>query len=373
MRRSGSPCEGLEGLRRALAKHAGADGTAPGLAPTAPAPGLDEEGAAALSPIRARQRKSVLLVDDDPQTREAAVAELLHADVPVRAFDDGNAALAAIAEEKPDVIALEIGLAGDMGGKDLVNMIKATMEWVDIPVILWTRVAVASHREARQIHGADEVVQKSSVAPPRLPPASSPSSAARKPEVEPRLVLASASPRRARILRDLGVGFRVVVSHEDESLVPGEDGPAAVERLARAKALAVASQERLPVLAADTEVLCDGHILGKPSDERDAVAMLRRLAGRAHEVVTGVCVVRGEIARSGVERSVVRLAPMTEEELRWYAATGEPLDKAGGYHIDGKGALFIETVDGSPSNVAGLPVRLLLRLVREAALELGLP
>ena len=138
-------------------------------------------------------------------------------------------------------------------------------------------------------------------------------------------------------------------------------------------ALAVARQERLPVLAADTEVLCDGHILGKPSDERDAVAMLRRLAGRAHEVVTGVCVVRGEIARSGVERSVVRLAPMTEEELRWYAATGEPLDKAGGYHIDGRGALFIETVDGSPSNVAGLPVRLLLRLVREAALELGLP
>ena len=191
--------------------------------------------------------------------------------------------------------------------------------------------------------------------------------------MEPRLVLASASPRRARILRDLGVGFRVVVSHEDESLVPGEDGPAAVERLARAKALAVARQERLPVLAADTEVLCDGHILGKPSDERDAVAMLRRLAGRAHEVVTGVCVVRGEIARSGVERSVVRLAPMTEEELRWYAATGEPLDKAGGYHIDGRGALFIETVDGSPSNVAGLPVRLLLRLVREAALDLGLP
>jgi septum formation protein len=101
--------------------------------------------------------------------------------------------------------------------------------------------------------------------------------------------------------------------------------------------------------------------------------MLRRLAGRAHEGVTGVCVARGEIARSGVERSVVRLAPMTEEELRWYAATGEPLDKAGGYHIDGKGALFIENVDGSPSNVAGLPVRLVLRLVRESGLELGLP
>ena len=191
--------------------------------------------------------------------------------------------------------------------------------------------------------------------------------------MEPRLVLASASPRRARILRDLGVSFRVLVSHEDESLQPGEDGAAAVERLARAKALAVAPGEPLPVLAADTEVLCDGHILGKPADEQDALAMLRRLQGRAHEVVTGVCVVSRGVARSGVERSVVRFAPMSERELAWYAATGEPLDKAGGYHVDGKGALFIETVEGSPSNVAGLPVRLLLRLVREAGLDLGLP
>lgn len=167
--------------------------------------------------------------------------------------------------------------------------------------------------------------------------------------------------------------FRVVVSHEDESLVPGEDGPAAVERLARAKAIAVAHEEALPVLAADTEVLCDGHVLGKPADERDAVAMLKRLEGRAHEVVTGVCLVADGVVRSGVERSLVRFAPMTDEEVRWYAASGEPLDKAGGYHVDGKGALFIETVEGSPSNVAGLPVRLVLRLVREAGLELGLP
>jgi len=191
--------------------------------------------------------------------------------------------------------------------------------------------------------------------------------------VEPRLVLASASPRRARILRELGVPFRVVVSHEDESLRPGEDGAAAVERLARAKALAVAREEALPVVAADTEVLCDGHILGKPADEKDAVAMLGRLAGRTHEVVTGVCVVAAGAAVSGVERSVVRLAPMSAAELAWYAATGEPLDKAGGYHVDGKGALFIESVEGSPSNVAGLPVRLLLRLAREAGLDLGLP
>jgi septum formation protein len=191
--------------------------------------------------------------------------------------------------------------------------------------------------------------------------------------LKPRLVLASASPRRAHILSTLGVSFRVEVSHEDESLQPGEDGAAAVERLARAKALAVAGREALPVLAADTEVLCDGHILGKPADERDAIAMLHRLAGRAHEVVTGVCVVSRGVARSGVERSVVRFAPMSEDEVAWYAATGEPLDKAGGYHVDGKGALFIETVEGSPSNVAGLPVRLLLRLVRESDVDLGLP
>ncbi len=191
--------------------------------------------------------------------------------------------------------------------------------------------------------------------------------------MEPRLVLASASPRRARILRGLGVSFRVLVSHEDESLRPGEEGSAAVERLARAKALAVAKEESLPVLAADTEVLCDGHVLGKPADEQDAVAMLRRLQGRAHDVVTGVCVVAGGVARSGVELSVVRFAPMSEAELAWYAASGEPLDKAGAYHVGGKGALFVETVEGSPSNVAGLPVRLLLRLVREAGLDLGLP
>ncbi len=191
--------------------------------------------------------------------------------------------------------------------------------------------------------------------------------------MEPRLVLASASPRRARILRDLRVPFRVVVSHEDETLRAGEDGPAAVERLARAKALSVARDEVLPVLAADTEVLCDGHILGKPDGEEGAVAMLRRLAGRSHEVVTGVCLVAGGVPRSGVERSTVVFAPMSEAELAWYAATGEPLDKAGGYHVDGRGALFVETVEGSPSNVAGLPVRLVLRLVREAGLELGFP
>jgi CheY-like chemotaxis protein/DNA-directed RNA polymerase subunit RPC12/RpoP len=115
-----------------------------------------------LSPIRARRQKTVLLVDDDPKTSEAAVKELTQADVPVRSVDEGNAALAAIAEEKPDVIILELGLGGEMGGKDLINMIKATMEWVDVPIILWTREAVSTQKEARQEHGADELVTKKS-------------------------------------------------------------------------------------------------------------------------------------------------------------------------------------------------------------------
>lgn len=187
---------------------------------------------------------------------------------------------------------------------------------------------------------------------------------------EPRLVLASASPRRAHILRTLGVAFRVVVSEADETLAPGETGEAAVERLARRKAAVVAGGESLPVLAADTEVLCLGRILGKPGSEEAALAMLELLAGRAHDVVTGVCLAHRGVLRSGVERSVVTMAPMTEAERRWYVTTGEPLDKAGGYHVDGKGALFIESVTGSPSNVAGLPVRLVRRLFLEAGIDL---
>ena len=188
----------------------------------------------------------------------------------------------------------------------------------------------------------------------------------------PRLVLASASPRRAHILRTLGIPFRVVVSAVDETLEPGEAGAVAVERLARAKAREVACHESLPVLAADTEVVCDGRVLGKPDSEGAALDMLAGLHSRTHEVVTGLCLVHEGVLRSDVERSLVTLGPMTEAERRWYVATGEPMDKAGGYHVDGRGALFITKVSGSPSNVAGLPVRLLLRLAREAGVDLGL-
>ena len=185
------------------------------------------------------------------------------------------------------------------------------------------------------------------------------------------LVLASASPRRALILRALGVGFRVVVSGADESLEPGEDAPAAAERLARVKAASVARSEPPPILAADTVVVCEGRILGKPSSPDEAREMLGLLAGRTHQVVTGLCLVANGRTASGIERTAVTFAPMSAAEIDWYVSTGEPMDKAGAYHVDGRGALFVASVSGSPSNVAGLPVRLLRRLARESGLDLG--
>jgi septum formation protein len=189
----------------------------------------------------------------------------------------------------------------------------------------------------------------------------------------PVLVLASGSPRRAQILAALGLPFRVAVSHIDETLRPGEEAAAAAERLARAKATAVGPRETLPVLAADTVVACAGRILGKPATADEAAGMLRLLSGRTHQVVTGVCLFADGRPRSGVETTVVTMARLGEDQIRWYAATDEPYDKAGGYHVDGRGSLFIESVQGSPSNVAGLPVRLVWRLIREAGLGLGLP
>jgi CheY-like chemotaxis protein len=137
-------------------------------APLEPAWGLEgpshESSAgspAPAAPARARRRqKTALLVDDDPGAREAAVAALREAQVPVRAVSEGNGALAAIASEKPDVIVLELDITGPMSGRDVVNMIKATMEWVDIPIVLYTRSAIASQKEARQIHGGDDYVAK---------------------------------------------------------------------------------------------------------------------------------------------------------------------------------------------------------------------
>jgi CheY-like chemotaxis protein len=115
---------------------------------------------AVTAPLRSRKRKSVLLVDDDAKTRALATAAFEKAEVPVRAVGDGNSALSALADDKSDVLVLELGMGGAMAAKDVVNMIKATMEWVDIPIVLYTRMPVASQKEARQIHGADEIVPK---------------------------------------------------------------------------------------------------------------------------------------------------------------------------------------------------------------------
>ena len=183
-----------------------------------------------------------------------------------------------------------------------------------------------------------------------------------------RLLLASSSPRRAEILGALGIPFDVAAVDVDESLLPGESGRDAAVRLARAKAAAAAALHSGKwVLAADTLVLIDGTVLGKPRDDAEAAAMLRRLAGREHWVVTAVSLLKDagpEIA--AVEESRVRIAPLDEEEIRWYVATGEPRDKAGAYAVQGLGARFVESVDGSFSNVMGLPARSVYRLLRQA-------
>ena len=186
----------------------------------------------------------------------------------------------------------------------------------------------------------------------------------------PPLLLASASPRRLELLRALGLEPLVRPADVDETLRPGEDPHDAAERLARAKAAAVA--EGAPagavVLAADTIVVLDGEALGKPRDDADARRMLRALRGRAHDVVTGVALARDGRLVSARETTEVLFAPMTDEEVDAYVASGEPADKAGAYALQGLGGLFVERITGTPSNVIGLP----FRLVRRLGVEVGL-
>lgn len=187
---------------------------------------------------------------------------------------------------------------------------------------------------------------------------------------DPRLVLASVSPRRREILETLGLVFEIRAADVDESLASGESPYDAAERLAREKAERVsASAPGAVVVAADTIVVFEGRALGKPADREDAVRMLRELSGRRHEVVTGLAVARDAALRSGRDVTGVVIASMTEEEIRLYVASGEPDDKAGAYALQGIGGVFIERVEGSPSNVIGLPVRLLARLLGEAGIR----
>ncbi|HVS03721.1 MAG TPA: Maf family protein, partial [Thermoanaerobaculia bacterium] len=187
----------------------------------------------------------------------------------------------------------------------------------------------------------------------------------------PHLVLASASPRRRELLAGLGLAVAVRPAAVDERLLPGEEAAAHVERLAREKAEAVAAAGEL-VVAADTVVTLDGEVLGKPADAADARAMLRRLQGREHRVLSGVAVRDAGAGRTAaeVEVSRVRLAPLSEREIDWYVATGEPLDKAGAYGVQGRAALFVAGIEGSWSNVVGLPLALLYRLVAELGHDL---
>jgi septum formation protein len=172
-----------------------------------------------------------------------------------------------------------------------------------------------------------------------------------------RLVLASSSPRRADLLRAAGIPFELFPVDVDEQFRMGEKPEHAVARLAEAKAaVAAASHPDAIVLGADTTVVIGGKALAKPADAEDAARMLRLLSGRSHEVLTGVCVWHQERRLVHVEFTRVRMAQLGESEIEWYVATGEPFDKAGGYAVQGLASRFIEGIDGSYSNVVGLPI-----------------
>jgi septum formation protein len=182
-----------------------------------------------------------------------------------------------------------------------------------------------------------------------------------------RLVLVSASPRRAELLSAAGFAFDVQPADVDETPRPDEGAPAYVRRLAAEKARAAERRCGLDavLLAADTTVVLDGRILGKPADEADAAGMLEALAGRTHEVLTGVALRRGDAERVDTECTRVTFAPMSPGDVAWYVASGEPFDKAGAYGIQGRASRFVERVEGSYSNVVGLPVALVVRLLRD--------
>ena len=175
--------------------------------------------------------------------------------------------------------------------------------------------------------------------------------------VAPHIVLASASPRRCELLRQLGVRFIQSVVMVDESHQPNESAKDYVARLALAKACAVRAQDNtgLPVLGADTSVVIDNEPLGKPRDEDHARAMLRRLSGTVHRVLSAVAVV-ADRQTVLVNETFVSFRPLTDSEISQYWATGEPVDKAGGYAIQGIGAMFIKHIEGSYSGVMGLPL-----------------
>jgi len=190
------------------------------------------------------------------------------------------------------------------------------------------------------------------------------------------LVLASASPRRQELLRNAGISFVVQPADVDETPLAGESPRDCAERLAREKALAVwRLRPQDLVLGADTIVVVEDTILGKPVDADDAGRMLRMLSGRVHRVITGVCLVKAVAgqaplvseAKTSSETTLVTMSDISDDEIRDYVATGEPMDKAGAYAIQGMASRWIPRIEGDYSNVVGLPVALVYRMLREHA------
>jgi len=196
-------------------------------------------------------------------------------------------------------------------------------------------------------------------------------------ERKSRIILASASPRRADLLKKFGLEFELAPSNIGERPHPDEAPADYITRIARAKVIAVARQrEHGLVLGADTVVVLDGRLLGKPENEQSARDMLGLLSGKWHAVMTGVALYDIESRRevADYDKTLVRFAQMSDREIAWYLSTGEPMDKAGAYGVQGFGGLFVEEIAGNYYNVVGLPIPLVYRLARRLGYSLfGLP
>ena len=184
----------------------------------------------------------------------------------------------------------------------------------------------------------------------------------------PKLILASGSPRRSEILGFVGWEFEKQVADIDETELSGENPKDCVRRLAKEKAGAVASNRKgSVVLGADTIVLIDGEIVGKPIDLNDARVMIKKLSGRWHEVLTGVALVRDSKSSIGVQTTRVKFKELSDSEVEFLVEKGEPLDKAGAYAVQAQAALFIEKIEGDYWNVVGLPINLVYRMMKDFA------
>jgi len=188
------------------------------------------------------------------------------------------------------------------------------------------------------------------------------------PEKDSRIILASASPRRAELLRQIGIDFELAPSQIAERPHPDEAPADYIIRIARAKVIAVARKhESGLIIGADTVVVLDGRLLGKPTDKIEAEWMLGELSGNWHAVMTGVALYDIATRREAADyaKTLVRFAQLTDEEIQWYVSSGEPMDKAGAYGIQGLGGLFVDEIAGNYYNVVGLPIPLVYRLARQ--------